>query len=115
MIIKEIRNKSEISFPVLFGHTFLLYFVLMWFKAGYTQFGNEEIGSYWAKPYFKVECYVNVAEAVVTADIENHSIDVKWYYGLDSEIIPDDHSINGIAVMVLKNRLNLTHTYIQIG
>lgn len=63
VIINEYKTHKEILPQIAFYHLFLVYFLFAWGKNTYVQhYGNEIIGSYWAKPNFSAKYYVKISE-----------------------------------------------------
>ena len=64
VMIKEWTLKKELITGVIIGHIFLGYFLYSWTKNTYVRhYGNEIIGSYWAKPNFRTKYMVKLSKS----------------------------------------------------
>lgn len=64
VLIKEWSTKKEILSGVIVGHLILGYIIFNWSKNTYVgHYGNEIIGSYWAKPSFTTKYIVKLSKA----------------------------------------------------
>ncbi len=64
VLLKEWAFKKELISLVIVGHLFLGYILYIEIEKTYIRhYGNEIIGSYWAKPNFKAKYIVNLAKS----------------------------------------------------
>lgn len=102
LVYKEFNKKDKFNSGAVIGFCFLIYFITVSFiPMALVLFGNERVGSYWAKPSFSLESKVIVYKADMDTggSIKKTAFLKDYYYSDFKGFKPVGEPLKGVALI----------------